>query len=65
MSESGDYKICWDNSYSRFNSKTVFFGLIIESDDDNDQEALWGEGIQGSPYKEEDIYEMKVEDIKV
>ncbi|RXG68975.1 Transmembrane emp24 domain-containing protein 1 [Armadillidium vulgare] len=48
----------------RFNSKTVFFGLIIESDDDNDQEALWGEGIQGSPYKEEDIYEMKVEDIK-
>ncbi|KAB7502814.1 Transmembrane emp24 domain-containing protein 1 [Armadillidium nasatum] len=64
MSESGDYKICWDNSYSRFNSKTVFFGLIIESDDDNDQEALWGEGIQGSPYKEEDIYEMKVEDIK-
>ena len=30
--EDGDYKVCWDNSISRFNSKTVFFELLIEPD---------------------------------
>ncbi|MCL4135642.1 UNVERIFIED_CONTAM: hypothetical protein GTU68_030841 [Idotea baltica] len=63
MTEPGDYKICWDNSISRFNSKTVFFGLIIESDEEDDQEALWGVD-SGNVYRAEDIYDMKVEDIK-
>ena len=39
MSEAGDYKICFDNLFSRFNTKTVFFGLVIESDEDDDQEG--------------------------
>lgn len=47
----GDYKFCFDNSFSSFNTKTVFFELIIEWDnnehaaaggheDDWDQEIL-------------------------
>lgn len=31
---SGDHKFCYDNSFSRFNRKTVFFEIIIESEDD-------------------------------
>lgn len=65
MSENGDYKICWDNTFSHFNSKTVFFGLVVESEDEEDQEALWGAGGVGNTYEPEELYEMKVEDIKV
>ena len=30
----GDYKICFDNSMSRFSPKIVFFEIIIENEDD-------------------------------
>lgn len=59
----GDYQFCFDNTISHFNSKTVFFELIIEdpnnpSDDENsvfsDMEGL-------SP---EEFYDMKVQDIQ-
>ncbi|XP_068213799.1 transmembrane emp24 domain-containing protein 1-like [Palaemon carinicauda] len=62
MSEEGDYKICWDNTFSHFNSKTVFFGVIIESDDEDDD--LWDDGGIDSSVTAEEIYEMKIEDIK-
>lgn len=29
----GDYKLCFDNTFSSFNTKTVFFELIIENED--------------------------------
>ncbi|CAH1186863.1 unnamed protein product [Phyllotreta striolata] len=29
----GDYRFCFDNSFSSFNTKTVFFELIIEGED--------------------------------
>lgn len=61
MSEEGDYKICWDNTFSHFNSKTVFFGVMIENDDEDDD--LWDDGLEASVTAEE-IYEMKIEDIK-
>lgn len=60
ISEEGDYQICWDNTFSHFNTKTVFFGITIESDDDND---LWDDGLDETITAEE-IYEMKIEDIK-
>lgn len=34
----GDYKFCFDNTFSSFNTKTVFFELIIENDDSNEWE---------------------------
>lgn len=62
MSEEADYRICWDNTFSHFNSKTVFFGVMIESDEDDDD--LWDLGPETSVTAEE-VYEMKIEDIKV
>lgn len=59
----GDYKFCFDNTFSNFNMKTVFFEIIIEGtdddtwDDDLDQDDL--EGL--SP---EDIYDIQVQDIQ-
>ena len=37
----GDYKICFDNSFSTFSNKVVFFEIFIEdgqSDDDDDED---------------------------
>ncbi|XP_045116784.1 transmembrane emp24 domain-containing protein 1-like [Portunus trituberculatus] len=60
ISEEGDYRICWDNTFSHFNTKTVFFGITVESDEDDD---LWDDGLEETITAEE-IYEMKIEDIK-
>ncbi|GJQ69364.1 hypothetical protein Trydic_g6489 [Trypoxylus dichotomus] len=53
---TGDYKFCFDNTFSSFNTKTVFFEIIIESDDD------FGAGdIDG--INAEEVYELKIQDI--
>jgi protein ERP2 len=57
---NGEYKFCFDNSFSSFNRKTVFFELIIENE---------GEETEGNAIDElegltpEEIYELKVQDI--
>lgn len=55
----GEYKFCFDNTISHFNSKTVFFELVIEDPDNprNDEDDVFNtlEGL--SP---EEFYEMKV-----
>jgi len=38
-SESGDYSFCFDNSFSQFSSKVVYFDLYIASDDDDDSDS--------------------------
>lgn len=40
----GDYKFCFDNTFSTFNSKTVFFEIIVEWDDEEkrENEDDWG-----------------------
>ncbi|KAJ8961791.1 hypothetical protein NQ318_021393 [Aromia moschata] len=61
VSVTGDYKFCFDNTFSSFNSKTVFFELVIEGNDENE----WGSdenldfGIQA-----DQIYEMKIQDVQ-
>lgn len=35
---NGDYKICFDNKFSSFSTKTIFFELIV----DNSEEDKWG-----------------------
>ncbi|XP_071450509.1 transmembrane emp24 domain-containing protein 5 [Hetaerina americana] len=32
VEEEGDHQLCWDNTFSRFNSKTVFFEIIVDSE---------------------------------
>lgn len=60
--EDGDYQICFDNSFSRFSEKMVFFEIILEGqggdvagvDDLNDLEELDGNLLE---YKLDDIRE--------
>lgn len=47
----GDYRYCFDNSFSSFNTKTVFFELIIEWDGEQGgagKEDEWGKDILDS-----------------
>lgn len=62
---SGDFKFCFDNTFSSYNMKTVFFELIIEG---SDQEDVWGnedlniDDLQG--LTPDEMYEIKVQDIQ-
>ncbi|KAK2726985.1 hypothetical protein QYM36_007730 [Artemia franciscana] len=42
MDETGDYKACFDNSFSIYSAKSVFFEILIENDQDESKE-IWGE----------------------
>jgi protein ERP2 len=65
-SEEGDYRMCWDNTFSHFNSKTVFFEIIVESDDDDDDERdPWDIDFDNYGVNPEELYEMKIQDIQV
>lgn len=55
--KDGDYRFCFDNSFSTFNRKTVFFEFILEKEDaENDDDHLEG-------YTPEEFYDMTVQDI--
>ncbi|XP_066842597.1 transmembrane emp24 domain-containing protein 1 [Anser cygnoides] len=58
--EAGDYKLCFDNSFSTISEKLVFFELIFDSaqDDDGDGDG-WLEAAEP-----EDLLDVKIEDIK-
>lgn len=48
---SGDYKICFDNSVSRFHSKIVYFEVVVESDDEEEMDEFGNiEGIERGDY---------------
>lgn len=55
----GDYRFCFDNTFSSFNRKTVFFEIIIEMEDGSHDNDDWNNDIfEGlSP---EEYYDMKV-----
>ncbi|XP_026874673.1 transmembrane emp24 domain-containing protein 1b [Electrophorus electricus] len=59
--EYGDYRICFDNSFSRFSEKMVFFEIILESaandDGPNDEWAGLADPENLLEYKLEDIRE--------
>ncbi|KAJ9579433.1 hypothetical protein L9F63_024457 [Diploptera punctata] len=62
--EDGDYRMCWDNTFSNFNSKTVFFELIIESEDDEDRDP-WDLDLENfDGFNPEELYDMKIQDIQ-
>lgn len=58
-SSEGDYRFCFDNTFSSFNKKTVFFEIIIETEDGSPDNDDWNSDIfEGlSP---EEYYDMKV-----
>ncbi|XP_072941343.1 transmembrane emp24 domain-containing protein 5-like [Epargyreus clarus] len=59
--QAGDYRFCFDNSFSTFSQKTVFFDLMIESEEspekdyDDDKEMELGTAAE--------TYMMRVRDI--
>ncbi|CAH0559561.1 unnamed protein product [Brassicogethes aeneus] len=56
-SMDGDYKFCFDNTFSGYNSKAIFFEFIIEGEDDYPDSTI--EGLQP-----EDVYDITVQDIQ-
>jgi len=59
-SETGDYSFCFDNSFSQFSRKVVFFELYVAGNDSDDE----GETVFANLPDEAD-YEIKLEDFKV
>ena len=61
--------MCWDNTFSRFNSKTVFFEIIVESDDDDDDDDderdPWDIDSENYGVSPQELYDMKIQDIQV
>ncbi|KAG7316154.1 hypothetical protein KOW79_021020 [Hemibagrus wyckioides] len=58
--EEGDYQICFDNSFSRFSEKMVFFEVILENPaTDATVDEEWAR--LGDP---ENLLEYKLEDIR-
>ncbi|XP_022819184.1 transmembrane emp24 domain-containing protein 5-like [Spodoptera litura] len=59
--QDGDYRFCFDNSFSTFSKKTVFFDMLIEGEDpeerdyDDDKEMELGNAAE--------TYMMRVRDI--
>uniref|UniRef100_A0A8C8AH19 GOLD domain-containing protein n=1 Tax=Otus sunia TaxID=257818 RepID=A0A8C8AH19_9STRI len=64
--EAGDYKLCFDNSFSTISEKLVFFELIFDSAQEDDEEEEEEEGDAWVEAAEpEDTLDVKIEDIKV
>ncbi|XP_060888010.1 transmembrane emp24 domain-containing protein 5 [Labrus mixtus] len=56
--EDGDYMFCFDNSFSSVSEKLIFFELILDNMDTDEDPDDWKEYVHGT-----DILDMKLEDI--
>ena len=68
LQEEGDYRICLDNSRSRWSDKTVWFEIQVEDphddyDDDYMEEDDW-EKIKAVGDETEKLFDMTVEEIQ-
>uniref|UniRef100_A0A1A7XIM2 Transmembrane emp24 protein transport domain containing 1b n=1 Tax=Iconisemion striatum TaxID=60296 RepID=A0A1A7XIM2_9TELE len=59
--DEGDYEICFDNSFSRFSEKMVFFEIIVEG---QGGDAGGDEEWQGLEEPDGSLLEYKLEDIR-
>eukprot|EP00062_Callorhinchus_milii_P027785 gi/632991507/ref/XP_007884659.1/ PREDICTED: transmembrane emp24 domain-containing protein 1 [Callorhinchus milii] len=55
--QEGDYKICFDNSFSTISEKLIFFEVIFDDAEDRDRD--WAEVVEP-----EEVLDIKIEDIK-
>lgn len=62
MEEVGDYKICFDNTFSYVSSKTVFFELLNENEDEeyDDLAEIFGDEDVDAEYYEVSVAEIEV-----
>lgn len=59
--EEGDYRICFDNSFSRFSEKMVYVEVIVDGpEEEADYDENWA-----ALAEPEDSLEYKLEDIRV
>lgn len=58
--EDGDYMFCFDNTFSSVSEKLIFFELILDNMDVDENPDEWKEYIHGT-----DVVDMKLEDIMV
>lgn len=59
---SGDYKFCFDNKFSSYNMKTVFFEILVEGTDDE----TWGNELNLDDFEgltPDEMLDLKVQDI--
>lgn len=57
--EEGDYKICFDNSFSTISEKLVFFEVIFDSVQDDGDTDEWSESVEP-----EELLDIKIDYIK-
>lgn len=58
--EDGDYMFCFDNTFSAVSEKIIFFELILDNMDTDEDPDDWKEYVHGT-----DMLDMKLEDIMV
>lgn len=58
--EDGDYMFCFDNTFSAISEKIIFFELILDNMDTDEDPDDWKEYVHGT-----DMLDMKLEDIMV
>lgn len=59
--EDGDYRLCFDNSFSKLSEKMVFFEVIVEGQPG----VAWGDEEWADMAEPESMVEYKLEDIRV
>ncbi|XP_031683881.1 uncharacterized protein LOC109880116 isoform X1 [Oncorhynchus kisutch] len=59
--EDGDYRLCFDNSFSKLSEKMVFFEVIVEGQPGD----TWGDEEWADMAEPESMVEYKLEDIRV
>ncbi|XP_040270897.1 transmembrane emp24 domain-containing protein 1 [Bufo bufo] len=57
--EAGDYMICFDNSFSTISEKLVFFELIFDGQQVEDEPDSWADIVEP-----DELLDIKIEDIK-
>ncbi|KAH0511959.1 Transmembrane emp24 domain-containing protein 1 [Microtus ochrogaster] len=57
--EAGDYRLCFDNSFSTISEKLVFFELIFDSFQDEEEVEGWAEAVEPEEMLDESIETMR------
>ncbi|KAG9470789.1 transmembrane emp24 domain-containing protein 1 [Eleutherodactylus coqui] len=57
--EAGDYMICFDNSFSTISEKLVFFELIFDSQQGDEEPDSWADIVEP-----DELLDIKIDDIK-
>ncbi|XP_008327657.1 transmembrane emp24 domain-containing protein 1a [Cynoglossus semilaevis] len=61
FTEDGDYKLCFDNSYSKVSEKIIYFELVIRSNSPSSRAG----GLDGVATMTDSVMEYKLEDIRM